>query len=358
MRLLLVIGIVCGLTTACARTAVRRLVCSYDEQAAAAAGQAVKNGHRGPVRSLFFTADGAALYSSGWGGQIRVWDLASGQTRELLPRRDGPAALALAEGQQALAIAVEGAPDLTLFNLRRGEEVPAVAGGAGLGLRPYAGHSFSRDGALIAVPGAGNDLRLWNIKVGQVEAELAGHGGRVNDLCFTADSERLVSAGEDGSVRVWNTSSGEQIEQHTPHGGAPVRSVDLTADDRLMVTADSAGHAFVSEVATGQFLVELDPCRVAGDRLRNLRFSPDAKAVFGVKSDCSEQFVCVWDATSGAAVAAIEIPVTTAIDFTADGKLMATGGCGCEIILWDLESGAPVGVVGDTCRVEVEATCD
>jgi WD40 repeat protein len=40
--------------------------------------------------------------------------------------------------------------------------------------------------------------------------ELAGHAGGTNSLCF-GGSNRLVSAGEDGTAAVWDPDSGDLI---------------------------------------------------------------------------------------------------------------------------------------------------
>lgn len=360
-KLILLAGLLlaCWSTAACVSTAVRRLTCTYDAAAAAAAAKGPAAGHRGAVRSVFFSRDGTRIVSSGAGGRVLMWELERGASRDVLTPLDGPVSLAYAENQQALALAVDGRDDLDLFDARRGEPRSSLAGAASGGLNPFPGHAFSRDGALIAVPRAEAEIQLWNIKLGQVEVELDGHGARVNDLCFAPDDRLLATAGEDGTVRLWDTESGEQAHSFVPHGGTPVTAVDFSADGERIATANAHGIVAVSGIESSAPDLVFDECPVEGGAVRALRFSPSGKAIFGVKrSGCEAQFVCVWDAETGDAAAAIEVPVTDAIDFSADGALMATGGCGCEIILWDLESGAPAGQLGATCRMEVEGVCD
>lgn len=346
------------LLASCMTTVVRRLECQYDEAAAAAAGEKA-SGHRGAVRSIAFTHDGTRIVSAGQGGRVLLWDLNTGASREIVPQRDGPVSLAFAENQQALVLAVRGQADLGLFDLRRGEGRASVPGGFAGGLRPFAGHAFSRDGALLAVPRAAGGITLWNIKVGQAEVELAGAGSGINDLCFSADDELLATAAEDGSVRILSVADGDEALKFEPHGGAPVTALALTGDGGRIATASADGEVVISEAATGARALVLEGCDAADGEMLALEFSPSGKALFGVEREgCDVQFVCVWDAESGDAVAAFEVPVTDAIDFSADGSTMATGGCGCEIILWDLEAGAPVGQLGASCRLEVEGGCD
>jgi WD40 repeat protein len=351
--------IACWSSASCMRTVVRGLECKYDAEAAAAASKGEVGGHRGTVRSLHFTADGTRIVSSGLGGRVLLWDLKTGASRAVLPEREGSVAIAFGENQQALALDPGDGDELELFDVRRGEARGSIPGAVGPGLRPFAGHAFSRDGALIAVAGEGDGITLWNIKVGQAEVELAGPGARVNDLCFSPDDELLAVAVADGSVSFWSTESGEQTDSIEPHGGAPIAAIDFSADGERIVAASADGEVVVTGVSASGPGRVLEECDVAGKTVRALRFSPSGKAVFGVKRDgCAVQFVCVWDVESGKAVAAFEVPVSDAIDFNADGSMMATGGCGCEIILWDLEVGIPSEQLGASCRLEVERGCD
>jgi WD40 repeat protein len=348
-----------GWTASCMSTVVRRLECTYDSEAAAATAEGEAGGHRGYVQSIAFTRDGTRIVSSGRGGRVLLWDLKTGASREVVPQRDGPVSLALAENQQALALVEEGRSEIGLFDLRRGEARASIPHSAIGGLRPFVGHAFSRDGALLAIAGEGNRITLWNIKVGQPELELDGVGTSAGDVVFSPDDELLAIAGADGSLQLWSTESGERVDTFEPHGGTPIQALDFSDDGQRIVSAAANGEVAVTSVSGGDVRLVLEECDVGGVAVRSVRYSPSGKAIFGVKrDDCLVQFVCVWDAETGDAVAAFEVPVGDAIDFAADGTMMATGGCGCEIIVWDLESGGPIGQLGASCRLEVEGGCD
>jgi tetratricopeptide (TPR) repeat protein len=59
-------------------------------------------------------------------------------------------------------------------------------------------------------------------------------------LAFSRDGERLVSAGDDRTVRVWDTGTGQQLLSLEGHGGA-VCSLAFGPDDRLIASASDDG---------------------------------------------------------------------------------------------------------------------
>jgi len=70
-----------------------------------------------------------------------------------------------------------------------------------------AGVAFSPDGTLLATAGDDGTLRLWNPVTGQaVGAPLpagTGPGGSVSGVAFSPDGKLLASADADGTVRTW-----------------------------------------------------------------------------------------------------------------------------------------------------------
>ena len=64
-------------------------------------------------------------------------------------------------------------------------------------------------GTLIATASDDGTARLWSAKSGDQLAVLRGHGGGVVRVAFTADDKRLVTSGEDGTLRVWRVSENE-----------------------------------------------------------------------------------------------------------------------------------------------------
>jgi WD40 repeat protein len=66
--------------------------------------------------------------------------------------------------------------------------------------------AFSPDGRYIVSASDDGTLRLWDIATRQsIGGPLTGHQKEVNSVAVSPDGLRIVSGGDDGTVRVWPT---------------------------------------------------------------------------------------------------------------------------------------------------------
>lgn len=56
---------------------------------------------------------------------------------------------------------------------------------------------------MLAPPQDDGTIALWNLATGARIATVAGHLGLVNCVCVNGDGRTAVSAGDDGTLRVW-----------------------------------------------------------------------------------------------------------------------------------------------------------
>jgi len=66
-------------------------------------------------------------------------------------------------------------------------------------------------------------LYLWDLDGGPLR-RLAGHEGFVNGVRFHPEQPLLVSGGQDHTVRIWNSESGELLNTLEGHGDVVLRS--------------------------------------------------------------------------------------------------------------------------------------
>jgi WD40 repeat protein len=66
--------------------------------------------------------------------------------------------------------------------------------------------AFAPCGKLLAVGGRGV-ISLFDLETGKRVSRLEGHRGIVQDLAFTPDGRRLISAGADATALVWDVAA-------------------------------------------------------------------------------------------------------------------------------------------------------
>ena len=91
-------------------------------------------------------------------------------------------------------------------------------------------------------------LRIWDVTGEQTVRTLRGHTDVVRSVAWSPDGRRLVSASDDGTVKVWDVSSGEELLTFRGKPGTPFTSVAFRPDGRRIVA--SQGNTMIVWDAT------------------------------------------------------------------------------------------------------------
>ena len=92
----------------------------------------------------------------------------------------------------------------------------------------------------LATASADGTARVWDAGSGQQLALLQGHRSLVLGVSFSPDGARLATASYDKAAQIWDISSGKQLALLQGHTGV-VRSVSFSPDGARLATASFDG---------------------------------------------------------------------------------------------------------------------
>ena len=74
----------------------------------------------------------------------------------------------------------------------------------------------SKDGTRLVSGGDDQTVRVWDVKTGKLVSTMSGHDDRVLSVCFSPDGKKIASGARDKTVRIWDAATGAPV-------GSPLR---------------------------------------------------------------------------------------------------------------------------------------
>jgi WD40 repeat protein/serine/threonine protein kinase len=320
-----------------------------------------------------FSEDGkriAALLTDGTG---RVWDVATGRERTVVPARGGAPweAFTLSADGRRVAFPVQDA--IRVWDAESGKEVAALGP-----MKSVSVLALSQDGTRLASGGdyPDNDLRLWDVPTGRQRAVLSGHQNRIIAIAFSPDGTRVATASKDQTARLWDVSAGRLIAVLPGHT-SDVAGVCFSPDGRRLASASWDHTLRLWDAMTGELLAAL--LGHTGE-VRQAAFSRDGAYLLSTSSDKTMRLwdvrqverqggfrghksfvydvafspdgtrlasagwdgtVHLWDPTTGRQTDLLEHPsqIVASVSFSPDGRRLASVARANRVYLWDVAGG-------------------
>ncbi|MEX2120603.1 MAG: WD40 repeat domain-containing protein [Pirellulales bacterium] len=240
---------------------------------------------------------------------------------------------------------------------------PAEAGGDDPGeIRRLEGHADKvtslapvGEGRLLS-GGDDKTMRLWNLEMGKQLRVFEGHTNFVLSVAASADGRRALSGsggefrngrfspGSDKTMRLWDLETGKELRKF-PQQAAPVWCVRFLPDGRRAVSVSGEGENALRlwDLESGR-----EVRRIGGKHSgQGVAVSSDGKYVVAASAP-PDLSVRIWELETGEEVRRLEghQAVVRGADFSPDGTRILTGGgnfvsggLDTSIRLWDAETG-------------------
>jgi dipeptidyl aminopeptidase/acylaminoacyl peptidase len=163
-------------------------------------------------------------------------------------------------------------------------------------------------------------------------------------LAFTSDGKKLLSAGNDHSLRLWDVDAGKPLHDYDGHSQAISRAV-YSADGRTVATASERGDRIaIWDPVSGRRSAVMGQLR---ENVLDMAFMPDGKRLLTAEGSRinvtpGQKWVArLWDVATGRELRtfADHDGGTMAVAVSPDGRTVATLDGAKIVRLWDSESG-------------------
>lgn len=314
-------------------------------------------GHGDAVHALSFSPDGSWLASADDGGEVRLWNVAQPDDNVLLGRHTANVrGLAFAEGDGGPVLVSTGYDgEVRLWNYRDPDAEPLVVRGHDNAINAMAAPSPGSSGStageqappeMLITAGYDGSLRIWHTKSPFAEPhQVLPAGSAVADVAVSTDGTQLASITfDDSTIQLWDATTGTK-QLALARGDSPVSAIAYSPTAAVLWAGAKDGSITAWDTHEGTLLRRWHASdnaisTVAESPAETLTESPGG----GVVASASEGgAIRLWNAKTGELVRELNghTGAVTGVAFTADGKSLVSGGGGTGTLrIWDVATGA------------------
>lgn len=298
-------------------------------------GESLKTflGHRGGIKTAAFSPDGKTIVSASiWDRSIRFWDVETGMLIKTMDNMNNVQSVEYSpENGRFILLAFQDKrikimdSSFTKIDCKTLKETH---------WRIIGDVCFSPNCKNIAYA-FGNRIKIINSEHGSLVHELEGHVKEVESLCFSKDSNRIISSSKDCTVRIWDTETGKLLSKFNNEDGYFDKCVVLCNDGKRFISASGWGCIVkIRDIENGKNIITLKGHNAF---VHCVSISSDDKYIV---SGSWDQSIIVWDANTGLQIKKLvghEGSVYT-VSFSSDGNMIISASSE-SIRIWNTRTG-------------------
>ncbi len=278
-------------------------------------------GHTDSVNAVAFRPHSVELATAGTDGTIKVWDTGTWrELRTLCPNVEQVSALAFSPHggvpAERVYLAASGYPNrpVVILDADTGDELERLGD-------PSSGQviAFSANGRLLAVGDEEGLVTTFDVATGAAQRRFQAPGRYLYTVAYSPDDEVVVAAGTDGSITIWETATGREIDASPLRHRGMIYSVAFSPDGKFLASGGWDRTMRIWDTSSWkQVQVVID----ATAATQSVAFSPDGEYLAWGTTDST---VKLWHRPTGELhTLRGHLGYIRSVAFSPDGKLLAS----------------------------------